>query len=537
MDHVIGDPQGGKLLGRVALAVLGLALAGAVFRYCFQYFNSRGAEQFVKRMRDSLYEQIASMPFSWYTQQKAGDLLQRCTSDVETIKRFLQEQLTSLLRIVIMIVFAVAFMLQIHTKLTFYACLVVPVVFFYSLYFHEKIGSAFERADNAEGKLSAVAQENLTGVRVVRAFGRELYERERFEKQNDEYTGMWVHLMNLLSVFWASNDLIYGAQILLVLSLGAVYCVRGEISAGQYLAFISYNHMLTWPVRVLGRVVSEMSKMGISADRILYIMNAVPEQDVPETVKGDYSKEICFEHVSFTYPGTEKEVLSDISFRIPAGKTVGILGGTGAGKSTLVHLLNRLYQLEDGQGRITIGGTDIRRLPAQELRRHVGLVLQEPYLFSRTLAENICIAADHADEEEMEEAVRVSSLKTTIRRFTEGYQTFVGERGVTLSGGQKQRTAIAQMLIGRPEIMIFDDALSAVDAETDARIRREIRKYTEGATVILISHRITTLMQADEILVLEHGRITEQGTHEELLEKQGVYRQIYDLQTSRESEG
>ena len=530
VDEVIGRNISISGLGIVALAVALLALLGGVCRYCFQLFNSMGAEKLVKRMRDELYRQIASLPFSWYGEHQTGDIIQRCTSDVETIKRFLSEQMTALLRILVMILFAVTFMFRIHVKLTMAAALSIPVVVLYSVFFHNRISSAFAKVDEEEGRLSAIAQENLTGVRVVRAFGRELYEKDRFEKKNEEYTHLWVYLMKLLSGFFASNDLICGAQIMLVLVLGAYYCVNDQLTARQYLSFVVYNSMLTWPVRTLGRVISEMSKAGISAERILYIMNARPEEDPAESETGIYTGDICFEHVSFAYPGTKKKVLDDISFTISGGKTVGILGGTGTGKSTLVHLLDRLYPLPVHQGRITIGGIDIAKLRASELRRHVGLVLQEPYLFSRTLEENIKIAADNAGEKELHEAVEAASLDGTIAHFTEGYQTFVGERGVTLSGGQKQRTAIAQMLIRKPDIMVFDDSLSAVDAQTDAKIRQAIREKTAASTVILISHRITTLMQADEILVLEQGRVAERGTHEELLKKQEIYSRIYELQ-------
>jgi ATP-binding cassette subfamily B protein len=404
------------------------------------------------------------------------------------------------------------------------------VVILYSFFFHNKIGSAFLRIDEEEGKLSAIAQENLTGVRVVRAFGRELFEKQRFEKKNEEYTGMWIRMMNLLSFFWASNDLISGLQVMLVTVLGAYFCVHGSLSAGQYLAFISYNTMLVWPIRVLGRVISNMSKAGISIGRILYIMNADPETDREQTKEGTYTGDISFEHVSFSYSEHGKNVLDDVTFSVKGGTTVGILGGTGSGKSTLVHLLDRLYELPKENGRIRIGGTDIADLKASELRKNIGLVLQEPYLFSRTLEDNIRIGLDGASREDVQEASKVACLDTAIAHFAEGYDTYVGERGVTLSGGQKQRTAIAQMLIRKPPILIFDDSLSAVDAKTDSEIRMALKKHTTSATVLLISHRITTLMQADQIIVLDRGRIAEKGTHEELLEKHGIYRKIYDLQ-------
>jgi ATP-binding cassette subfamily B protein len=291
--------------------------------------------------------------------------------------------------------------------------------------------------------------------------------------------------------------------------------------------------MLAWPVRMLGRVISDMSKAGISVDRILYIMNSPVESDPEEIIAPPLDRDIVFDHVSFSYNGSPSDsrmVLHDVSFTVKAGKTVGILGGTGSGKSTLMHLLDRLYDLEKDQGSIRIGGIDIRDIPRSHLRKHIGIVLQEPYLFSGTIAENIAITSQEIRMKEVRAAAKVASLDDTVREFGKGYETYVGERGVTLSGGQKQRTAIAQMLMKNAPVMIFDDSLSAVDAETDHRIREELKKVSEGATTILIAHRIATIMHADHILVLDHGRIAEEGTHTELLKLNGLYKKVYDLQ-------
>lgn len=514
----------------IALVVIVIALFCALFRYMNKLLGSMGAERLIKRMRDILFEHISHLPFSWHGQNHTGDIIQRCTSDVETIKMFLSEQLTSLFRIVIMISFGIYFMLQIHLKLTLISAAFIPILVLYSLIFHNKIGAAFMKADVEEGKLSAIAQENLTGVRVVRAFGREIYERKRFESKNKEYTRFWIDLMKLLSIFWTSNDMISGFQGMTVLVMGSVYCVQSEITVGELIAFISYNAMISWPVRMLGRVISEMSKAGVSVDRLCEIMNAETEEDRPGAVEPDLNGDIVFDNVSFTYDNGSSEILKNVSFHVKAGHTVGVLGGTGSGKSTLMYLLDRLYELPENSGTITIGGTDIRDIKLKHLRKNIGLVLQEPFLFSRTLSENIAITQRKADIKDVRRAAKMASLDETIRSFDEGYDTFVGERGVTLSGGQKQRTAIAQMLIDNPPIMIFDDSLSAVDTETDAKIRAELDANTGGATTILISHRITTLMHADHIIVLNHGELIEEGTHEELLEKNGLYRKIYDIQ-------
>ena len=520
----------------IAVIVIAVALAGAICRYLFRFFNEVAAERFVKRMRDSLYAKIQRLPYAWHDAVSTGDIIQRCTSDVETIKVFVSEQLTSLVRVVVLIVLAVRFMWDINRSMTAAASLFVPVVIGYSLLFYAKIGNAFEKADTEEGRLSAIVQENLTGIRVVRAFGREKYERERFEKQNAYYTGFWIRLMRILSLNWVTGDVMTGLQYLLVNIMGAVFCISGRITAGQFIAFVSYNSLLIWPVRSLGRVISEMSKAGISLDRLRFIMNAEEEKDPEGALTPPMDREIRFEHVTFRYDGADKEAVSDVSFEIPAGSCVGILGGTGSGKSTLMYLLEKLYPLGKGQGRIAIGGVETAQISSSYLRSHIGMVLQEPYLFSRSLEDNIAIASEGFSREDVRRASKTADLLDTIDRFPSGFDTFVGERGVTLSGGQKQRTAIARMMMRECPIMIFDDSLSAVDSDTDARIRAALKENTGDATVILIAHRITTLMHADQIIVMDRGRIREKGTHEELTALGGVYRKIYDLQMAGSEE-
>ena len=514
----------------IAVFAAAVGALAAICRYIFRSLNARGAEHFVERMRNELFSHIMYLPFTWLGQNSTGDIIQRCTSDVQTIKRFIAEQMTSLVRTFLLIIMALCFMGGIDLRLMGMSSVFIPIIVAYSLFFHTRIGSAFEKADIEEGKLSAIAQENLTGVRVVRAFGREMYERERFEKQNVLYTNFWIHLIRLLSMFWSSGDVLTGLQVLSVTVLGSVLCVQGQLSAGDFIAAVSYTIMLTWPVRTLGRVISEMSKAGISIDRLRYIMNSACEEDRPGMVKADMTGDIVFDHVSYAYENAPGEVLRDVSFTVPSGSTVGILGGTGSGKSTLMYLLERLYQLPEGNGTIRIGGVDIRDIEAKHLRSNIGIVLQEPFLFSRTLAENIGITKKEPQLKEIRKAASIASIDESIQSFTSGYETFVGERGVTLSGGQKQRTAIAQMLLRQPPVMIFDDSLSAVDAETDMKIRHALRQETGGATVILIAHRITTLMHADNIIVLDKGRVRETGTHEQLLAQNGLYRKIYDLQ-------
>lgn len=553
VDGILGDNElklPGFLMNRIAsvggvgylrdrLWLIGgllviLALFSVAFRYLFMLFNAKGAESLVETMRNRLFSHIQRLPFSWHMQNQTGDIIQRCTSDVDMVKNFVSEQLTSVFRIVILIILSLFFVFSMNPRLTLVALASIPIIIAYSAYFHSKIGRQFMICDENEGILSTIAQENLTGVRVVRAFGREKYEKDRFEKQNNIYTNLWIKLCGFMALFWGAGDLISGLQVMLIVILGAVFCVRGSMTAGEFIAFISYNAMLTWPVRSLGRMISEMSKAGVSIERIRYIMNSDAEQDKPEAelaeggtpeMRGD----IEFHNVSFSYG--DAPILSDISFKIPQGTTFGILGGTGSGKSTLMHLLNRLYELPKENGRITIGGVDIADMKGSWVRSHIGMVLQESFLFSRTIAENIGITRRGMSLSDIRWAASIACVDEAISEFSKGYDTVVGERGVTLSGGQKQRTAIARMLTQRTPIMVFDDSLSAVDSETDAKIRQALKKNLGDSTVILISHRVTTLMQAECILVLDKGRVAELGSHEELMKKKdGIYRRIYDMQ-------
>ena len=548
----------------LAAAVLAVsALAAALFRYLFRLMNAKGAEQLVRRMRDSLYSHILDLPYAWFGENHTGEIIQRCTSDVETVKTFVSEQLTSLFQVTVLIGLSMYFMADIHMGMAAIEAVFIPLVVLSSVVFYGIVGSSFGKVDETEAELSGIVQENLTGIRVVRAFGREAYERNRFLEKNEIYTGLWIRLMRTLSAFWVAGETLSLFRNLAMAVLGAVFCIRGTLTAGEYLAFISYNALITTPVRRLGRMIMEMSKAGVSVGRIREIMNAPAEADKtaeavlnlrsdreepgsaaeasgrearPETqtlMRGD----ICFRHVTYTYPGTSAPVLQDISLTVPAGTTVGILGMTGSGKSTLLYLLDRLYELPEEDGRITIGGQDIRTISRHMLRRSIGLVLQEPFLFSGTIRDNIALGKPGASEEEVRQAAIVAGLDETVSHFPAGYQTIVGERGVTLSGGQRQRTAIAQMLIREPPVMIFDDALSAVDAETDAKIRSNLQKYLTGSrkpTVFLVSHRAATLRNADQILVMDRGRIVQRGTHEELLGREGIYRRICRLQMQSE---
>ena len=519
----------------VVAAVLGIALFAGLFTYLSRWLTAKGAEGFTLRIREQLFSHIQRLPYNWHVKNRTGDIIQRCTSDVEVMRNFVTGQLLEIVRIVFLIIFAMSIMLSMNVKLSLIAMAFMPIVVAYSFFFGGAIHEKFRKADESEGDLSAAVQENLTGVRVVRAFGREKYEIERFDEKNERFANMWIDLSYVMGAYWGVGDLITGLQIMTILVMGTIECVSGSISLGTFMAFISYNSTLVWPIRSLGRVLSEMSKAGVSIDRINYILTEQEEQDDPSGLTPDMHGDIVFKDVNFSYEGAVP-LLKNIDFTIPAGSTFAILGGTGSGKSTLMHLLDRLYELPSEGGSISVGGTDIRDIRLSHLRKNIGMVLQEPFLFSRTIRENVSAANPDADLDEVRRVTSIASVDDAITEMSSGYNTIVGERGVTLSGGQKQRVAIARMLMQNAPIMVFDDSLSAVDSETDAKIRKALQENLGGSTVILISHRITTLMNADRILVLSGGEIAQLGTHQELISQPGIYRDIYNIQTAQDDQ-
>lgn len=536
IDSVLdGDkyPYLAEHLWVIAGVLVGVAMLSGAAMFFSRFFTARAGENFAENMRNALYAHVQRLPSAWHDKNQTGDIIQRCTSDVEVIRNFVVTQLLEVFRTVFLIGVSFAMMWSMNRKLSGIVLLFVPVIVVYSAVFYRLIARRFTDADEADGELSTVVQENATGVRVVRAFGREQYEMERFRKKNDAFAKLWIRLGTLSGLYWGMGDLITGLQVITVIVAGALEAVNGNISVGEFIAFASYNTALVWPVRGLGRILSDMSKAGVSFERVDHIIKAEEEAygRKEEAPLSDF--DISFSHVSFAYEEGQK-VLSDVSFHIPQGKIFGILGGTGSGKSTVTQLLARFYELKEGEGSISLGGQDIREIPLEILRRNVAMVLQEPFLYSRTIKENIAASNPDATFEEIRNAAKIACVDDAIMSFPDGYDTLVGERGVTLSGGQRQRVAIARMLLQKAPVLIFDDSLSAVDAETDSLIRKALSVHMKGSTVILISHRITTLMAADEIMVLKQGRAEEMGTHSELIAKNGIYRKIYEIQMSHD---
>jgi ATP-binding cassette subfamily B protein len=526
-----GFAEGGGLT-RAGLLVVAVAFVGGVFNFTHRRALALGAEGLVKRLRDRLYSHIERLPFEWHTSVQTGDIVQRCTSDVDIVRNFVFNQVIEIGRAIVLVVFAYGILFPMNFTMAAASFAFIPVVFCYSFVFLKRASAHFLAADEAEGQLLAIAQENFSGVRVVRAFGRELYEADKFAVQNAHFAELWMKLGKMLSSYWGFGDLITGVQMLVICAAGTSQAARGGITVGEFIVFLTYNSMIIWPVRGLGRVLSEAGKTLVSLGRIGEILDAPVETDPDGALETPISGDVEFEHVSFSYGGVP--VLNDVSFTVREGTTLGILGDTGSGKTTLAYLLCRLYDLREGGGAIRIGGVDIRAYKRAWLRENVGIVLQEPFLYSRTVAENVAGLSKHFSLGQIREAARISRVDSEIERFARSYDTIVGERGVTLSGGQKQRVAIARAVLRNTPIMIFDDSLSAVDTETDALIRANLRERVRKVTAIIISHRISTLSDADFIIVTENGGIAEMGTPSELAERGGIYRRVLDLQRSAE---
>ena len=549
IDYIIGDEPLANLPGIVrslveavggrvflrryfilcAVGIMLCSIFSGLFNYMSRMSIAKGTEGFTKKLRDTLFTHIQHLPYQWHMDNQTGDIIQRCTFDVETVQNFVSMQLLEILRTLILVSTALILMLSMNVALSLVCAAFIPVIVLYSMFFYRKIAKQFLAADEAEGELLAGVQENLTAVRVVRAFGREAYEMERFEGKLNGFTKKWIDLGYTLGIYWGIGDLATASQILAVVCAGAWLAATNQATLGELLAFISYTYTISWPVRSLGRTLSELSKAGVSIKRLREILDAEAEQPDPNAKRPLLNDDITFEGVSFSYG--ETPVLHDLSFRIPKGSTLGILGATGSGKSTVAYLLNRLYELPEGGGTIRIGDTDIRDIDRSHLRRGVGLILQEPFLFSKTVRKNIELSSNGATFEQVRKNADVAAVDANILEFKDGYDTLVGERGVTLSGGQKQRIAIARTLMMECPILIFDDSTSSVDMETDEKIRRALKENTLGQTVILISHRINTLMQSDQILVLEEGRVSQMGSHAALMAEDGVYRRVYQMQS------
>lgn len=517
-----------------ALALILMNIVNGVFTFIKGRSSAIASENIARKLRNDLYRHLQHLPFAYHVKAQAGELIQRCTSDVDTIRRFLAVQVMEVVNTVLMVVIAMSILLPRSVPIALYSLILVPPLFCFATWFFKMVHKSFEVADEADGVLNAVLQENLSGVRVVRAFGQQEREVEKFDRVNNDLRKKNLRLNELLAIYWGGGDAISMTQTLLTLVVCIIYACNGWITVGTLIVFTSTLGMLLFPIRQLGRTLSDAGKAMVSMKRVQAILHEEAEPDEPNALKPDLHGDIVFDHVSFAYPDDNVPVLRDVSFTIPAGKTAAVLGGTGSGKSTMMYLLQRLYT--PTSGKITIGGVDIQQIDRKYLRAHVGLILQEPFLYSKSIRENVGITAPEQEAERIEHAADIASASGFIAKADKGWETVVGERGVTLSGGQKQRIAIARTLLKDNNILIFDDSLSAVDTETDAQIRAALRHEQKDVTTLIISHRVTTLSQADLILVLENGQITQQGTHAELCSQPGLYQRINSIQNALEEE-
>jgi len=552
IDSIIGDkvmdiPQWGiniiENLGGKSTLVQNLWIFGAmlvfitILRGIFLYLRGKwsavAAEAIAKNMRESLYDHLQHLPYDYHVKAETGDLIQRCTSDLDTVRSFLATQFVEIGRAIFMLVFAAAIMFSLDVRMALIGMAVVPFIFLFSYVYFVKVKGAFKLSDEAEGSMSTTLQENLTGVRVVRAFARQKYEMERFDEKNLNFKNLTYRLIVLLAYYWSFSDLLCLIQIGAVLILGVYWSSIGAITLGTLIVFNTYEGMLLWPVRQMGRILTDLGKTLVSLERIQEILEIPREKEESYEVKPEIEGDISFENVYFEYE-KERPILKNVSFKVNKGKTIAIMGQTGSGKSSLVHLLARLYEYQ--RGSIKIDGIELKNIEKKWIRKNVGIVLQEPFLFSRSIKENIGLAKDKVEDIEIIEAASIAAIHDVILSFEKGYETEVGERGVTLSGGQKQRVAIARTLINNSPILIFDDSLSAVDTETDMAIRTALKKRSSNATTFIISHRIATVSEADMIIVLDQGKVVQSGTHDELINKAGLYRNVWSIQNSLEEE-
>jgi ATP-binding cassette subfamily B protein len=536
VDQTIDAAGFSSRLPLVAAGIVGLALGEGLSSFLSGRFTAGASEGASRRLRNALYDHIQHLPFGYHDRTAAGELIQRSTSDVDAVRRFFADQAIGVVRIGMLFLVNLAALLFLNAGLALASVVVVPFVIAVSVFFFGRVSKVYDRYQDQDAVLSTMLQENLAGVRVVRAFARQDFETEKFEKENSEKYRRGRALLMMHALFWPSTDILCAAQVLAGFLLGALMAIRGTITLGQYVSYTGMVVYLIWPMRDLGRLVVHASNGLVSAYRTNEILRERGEDldagrvHPSAPVRGD----VEFRDVDFEYRGNAG-ILRGISFRCPAGGAVALLGPTGSGKTSLVNLLPRFYDYTAGS--IRLDGIELRDYPRRYLRAQIGIVEQEPFLFSRTIRENIVYGVERAvPDAEVEEAARSAAIHDVILGLPEGYRTLVGEKGVTLSGGQRQRIAIARALLKDPRLLILDDSTSAVDSETEAEIRCALDRLMRGRTTFIIAHRVQSVMRADLILVLEAGRIIQSGSHAQLMEAEGFYRRIFRLQSRIEEE-
>jgi ATP-binding cassette subfamily B protein len=522
----------------IAVGFVGLALFEGTFSFLSGRLAAYTAEGITRRLRDFLFDHIQRLSFSYHTTTPTGDLIERVTSDVDALRRFFSEQGIGMGRIILLFVINFIAILNLNVKLGLVSVIAIPFMLLVSVWFFKKVTKAYEAYQAQEAVLSTTLQENLTGVRVVKAFARQEYEKGKFERDNWGKYLKGKILLFMHSMFWPLSDIVLGLQMLFGFIYAATMAINGEITVGMYIAYVGLVVWLIWPIRNLGRIIVSASTGLVSYGRIMEIVKQAREPlfDGKYQPDGPVKGDIRFEDVSFIYSDGESNVLKNVSFHVRPGQAVALLGSTGSGKTSLVNLLPRFHEYTSG--RILLDGVELKDYSRAYLRRQIGIVEQEPFLFSRSIRENITYGVGRdVSQEEVERAARAAAVHDVILSFPDGYNTLVGEKGVTLSGGQKQRVTIARTLLKNPRILILDDSTSSVDTETEASIRDALNELMENRTTFIIAHRIQSVMIADLILVLDKGEVIQMGTHEELVtQMDGMYRRIYDIQTRIDEE-
>ncbi len=534
VDDVLGEGRFDQILLAVALGFVLLALIEGTFTFLSGRLAAQTSEGITRRTRNYLFDHIQRLSFAYHDKTQTGELIQRSTSDVDAIRRFFATEALGFGRIILLFVINFMAIYNLNAQLALISVVIIPFIVIMSYFFFKRIAESYERYQEQEAVLSNTLQENLSGVRVVKAFARQDYERGKFEDDNSKRYMRGKELIKWHSLYWPASDILAGGQMILGFFVGAIMTINGTITLGTYMAYTGMLIWIIWPMRMLGRLIVEMSRALVSYDRVMDLVKEQREQ----LTAGSYAPadgvqgEILFDNVSFRYDETGS-VLEDISFHCRPGQSVALLGYTGSGKSSLVNLLPRFYDVSSG--RLLLDGVEIKHYPRHYLRQQIGIVEQEPFLFSRTIRENIAYSAGRpVSNDEIVEAAKAAAIHEVILDFPNGYNTLVGERGVTLSGGQKQRVTIARTLLKDPRILILDDATSSVDTETEEAIRQALNTLMENRTTFIIAHRIQSVMKADLILVLDKGRIVQKGRHSELVKQPGIYRDIYDLQAQIE---
>lgn len=531
-----------------ALALITLTAGAGCFTYLRSRWSAMASEAIARDLREKLYGHLQHLPCSFHDRAETGDMVQRCTSDVETFRQFLASQVVEIGRACLMLLVPLPLMLALDVRMTLVSVVILPPIVAFAVVFFRRVRSSFLLVDEAEAELTSAVQENLTGIRVVRAFARQEHEKERFAVCNARHRDLDYRVYKLMSTYWSSSDVLCMGQLALVLASGGYWLATGRLQVGTFYFFLAAVNLFTWPVRMMGRILTQLGKAMVAIGRIEEIL-ASPKEPGPvrsaaferSRSKGEIeqgpgtarSAEIVFDRVSFSHD-PEVPVLKDVSFEAPAGRTVALLGPSGSGKSTIVNLLLRFYDPDSGE--IRIDGRDIAGIDRRQVRERIAVVMQEPFLYSKTVRENIRLGRSDAGDDAIVEAATVAHVHTSILEFEDRYETLVGERGVTLSGGQRQRVALARALLDDPAILVLDDALSAVDTETEAMILEALRSRRGRQTTLVIAHRLSTLMDSDWILVLDGGRVVQQGVHEGLVEEDGLYQRLWRIQSALEDD-